>query len=73
MTARSLSPLKPLGVDALVVVARAAGFAAACEFESSQQFHQSAIADRRRSRLGNVMAGVPSPYAVLLSLVLIVL
>jgi hypothetical protein len=73
MSRRPFHPLNRRDAAALALFAQAAGFAAACDWETSQQWHEYAVARVRHPRRPFAMPLAPSPVALLLALVFVTL
>jgi hypothetical protein len=73
MKPRSGFPLPRLGTDTLFAAAGAAGFAPACAFETSQEWHALAVLGWKERRKREAMRLLPSPIAMMLALVFVVM
>jgi hypothetical protein len=74
MSKKSREPLPRLRPDTIELMAEAAGFAPACIYESSIEFHEAAVARwRRRSRRTRLSAVSPSMTSLGLALLLVIM
>ena len=73
MIPRIAHPMIRRDPDALIAAARAAGFAAVCEWETSEQWQRYTLATNQQKRREAGYAFLPSPMAMLLAMVLVTL
>ena len=73
MKTRSRLPLPRFGNDMLFAAAGAAGFAPACAFETSQEWHALAVTGWKEKRRREALHLLPSPIAMMLALVFVVM
>jgi hypothetical protein len=74
MKKKSREPIPRLRPESIELMAEAAGFAPACIFESSVEFHEAAVAHwRRRSRRGRLANVSPSFTSLGLALLLVLM
>ena len=73
MKTRSRFPLPRLGNETLFAAAGAAGFAPACAFETSQEWDAIAVTRWRERHKRDSLKMLPSPLAMVLALVFVVM
>ena len=74
MSRKSRNPFPKMRPEAIELMAEAAGFAPACIYESSVEWHEAAVALwRRRSRRARAASVPPSVASLCLAFILVIL